>query len=319
MAAAVSAAAAAAAASNRFLTASDLKWAVGGWLFFVAENAVLSENRTAIIDYLGSDETYHAVYGTCSTIATASILYSYRKLRQQQQSSVLAPISRVRLGIAGSVMSVGLILASQTLPKLQIPVELQSTGNSSNGGSENVDTAAAAAVDSEVQPAKSWNLKVRCPFDFTDKKKDDATGSTPAVTGLERITRHPGLWAFGLAAAGNAALQPTAALTVWMLGPALTAWLGGSHTDSRYRRGLGGTMDADYADQTSNIPFAAMLTGRHQQGADSLRVWMTQELKPLNAAVAVAVACTWVATRGRASARGTGGSAALLQFARKAA
>lgn len=275
--------AAAVATSRLVLTLSDLKWAVGGWFFFIAENAVLSENRTAIIDYLGSDETYHAVYGTCSTIATATILYSYRKLKQQKHALAIVPLSGARLGFAGSVMSLGLVLASQSVPKVQIPVEF---------ARETVSTDS-----SNVQaPSKSWNLKVRCPFDFTDKKKDG--DSFVNVTGLDRVSRHPGLWALGLATAGNAALQPTAALAVWMLGPALTAWLGGSHTDSRYRRGLGGTVNVDYDRQTSNIPFAAMLTG--QQEANSMQIWITEEIKPLNAVIAVGVACVWVASRGRA-------------------
>ena len=29
-------------------------------------------------------------------------------------------------------------------------------------------------------------------------------------------------------------------------GPALVAWLGGSHTDSRFRRGMGGTLHPEY-------------------------------------------------------------------------
>ena len=40
-----------------------LKWAAGGWTFFILENAVLSENRTYLIQQLGDDQ-YHAVYGT---------------------------------------------------------------------------------------------------------------------------------------------------------------------------------------------------------------------------------------------------------------
>ena len=49
-----------------------VRWAVGGWTLFVCENAVLSENRTWLIDSMGDDK-YHVFYGTCSTIATVSI------------------------------------------------------------------------------------------------------------------------------------------------------------------------------------------------------------------------------------------------------
>jgi hypothetical protein len=282
------------------IASSDLKWALGGWCLFIAENALLSENRTFIIDALG-DEGYHILYGTCSTIASASIVYSYRKLwlrKNQAVSAVVRPISSFRLGIAGSVMSVGLILASQTAPKIQFPVEL--VGDKWKDDDEDTASDIVPATSVGAAPlSKSWNVRMRCPFDFSDRHKESSEASS--VTGVERISRHAGLWAFGLTAAGNAALQPTTALTLWMMGPALTAWLGGGHTDSRYRRGLGGTLDASYDAQTSNIPFAAMLTGK--QTPDAMQTWLTKELKVTNAAVAIAVACTWVASRGRVSRR----------------
>ena len=59
---------------------SALRWAVGGWSFFIAENLILSENRGRIIEALGDDEretNYHRLYGSFSTAATASILYAY--------------------------------------------------------------------------------------------------------------------------------------------------------------------------------------------------------------------------------------------------
>jgi hypothetical protein len=284
------------------ITSSDLKWALGGWCLFIAENALLSENRTFIIDTLG-DEGYHILYGTCSTIASASIVYSYRKLwllKNQALPTVVRAISPFRLGIAGTVMSVGLILASQTAPKIQFPVELvgDKWKNDDNNTTSDVDPAGSLSA---APLSKSWNVRIRCPFDFSDLHKESSEAEASSVTGVERISRHAGLWAFGLAAAGNAALQPTTALALWMLGPALTAWLGGSHTDSRYRRGLGGTLDASYDAQTSNIPFAAMLTGKQTPGG--LQTWLSEELKATNAVVAIAVACTWVASRGRASRR----------------
>eukprot|EP00429_Kryptoperidinium_foliaceum_P035047 CAMPEP_0176166482 /NCGR_PEP_ID=MMETSP0120_2-20121206/85149_1 /TAXON_ID=160619 /ORGANISM="Kryptoperidinium foliaceum, Strain CCMP 1326" /LENGTH=72 /DNA_ID=CAMNT_0017504031 /DNA_START=12 /DNA_END=227 /DNA_ORIENTATION=+ len=58
-----------------------IRWAAGGWAFFIAENAILSENRTYLIQELG-DDRYHLVYGTLSTIATASIGYSFYSIRK---------------------------------------------------------------------------------------------------------------------------------------------------------------------------------------------------------------------------------------------
>ena len=37
-------------------TGSALRWAVGGWCFFIAENVLLSHNRAAVIEALGDDE-----------------------------------------------------------------------------------------------------------------------------------------------------------------------------------------------------------------------------------------------------------------------
>ena len=52
------------------------RWAVGGWSFFIAENVIISQNRADIIAALGDDakETrYHILYGSCSSLATASM------------------------------------------------------------------------------------------------------------------------------------------------------------------------------------------------------------------------------------------------------
>ena len=46
----------------------------GGWLFFVAENAVLSENRQVFIDRLG-ERGYKSCYGLLSTCSLASVAY----------------------------------------------------------------------------------------------------------------------------------------------------------------------------------------------------------------------------------------------------
>ena len=54
--------------------ASTMRWAVGGWSFFIVENVVLSENRARVIALLGDDEResrYHALYGSLSTAAAA--------------------------------------------------------------------------------------------------------------------------------------------------------------------------------------------------------------------------------------------------------
>lgn len=255
-----------------------VRWAVGGWTLFVVENAVLSENRTWLIRSMG-DENYHAFYGTFSTIATVSIGFSYYKITRKIPKMPLqlrrwkantSPPIITGIG-SWTCMSVGLVMASQAAPTFQIPVSL------SEGPTGSLQ----------------MNVQVRCPFDFNDKRleSDDPFGAR----GLERISRHPGLWSLGLMGMSQSFLAPTIPLQVWWLGPALVAWLGGSHTDSRFRRGMGGTLDPEYERQTSNIPFLAMITGKQNSCWEGLR----KELKPLNATLALAASSLWVLRRMR--------------------
>lgn len=59
---------------------SIVKWVYGGWALFLADNVVLSENRTRLIEVLGSKERYHNLFNTCSTLALGSIAYSFYRL-----------------------------------------------------------------------------------------------------------------------------------------------------------------------------------------------------------------------------------------------
>lgn len=237
-----------------------IRWAVGGWSFFIAENALLSENRTWLIHELG-DDRYHLCYGTLSSIATVSIgyaFYSIRKMKLPTSMTLWNKRPPMTAALGGWLsLSIGFIMASQAIPKLQIPVAV---ANSS--------------------------LQVRCPFDFTDSK-----GEGNSLHGLERITRHPGLWSFGFIGLGQACLSATLPLQLWWCGPAAVAWLGGAHTDSRFQRGLGGTLTPHYEARTSNIPFWALMSGK--QGSGSWQA-LGQEIKPLNAIVAVAASSLWV-------------------------
>lgn len=80
-------------------------------------------------------------------------------------------------------MSLGLIMASQALPKMQIPFMIAQTTPCSS--------------------SSSYKLQVRCPFDFSDKDTIDVE----QVRGLERISQHPGLLSLGLVGMGNAFLH----------------------------------------------------------------------------------------------------------------
>ena len=184
-----------------FVSASRIKlvrWPVFGWSFFVVENAVLSENRTWLIDSMG-DDNYHAFYGTFSTIATVSIGYAYYKITRKIPP-MPAQLRRwkssppIAAGIGSWVcMSVGLVMASQVAPTFQIPV---SFSKDSNG-------------DFQLKP------QVRCPFDFNDKRLD--SNDPFGARGTERISRHPGLWSFGLIGMGQSILSPTIPLQIWWM------------------------------------------------------------------------------------------------------
>ena len=50
-----------------------VKLIVGGWSFFIAENLILSQNRQYVVEKLGSERKYLALYACLSTFACASI------------------------------------------------------------------------------------------------------------------------------------------------------------------------------------------------------------------------------------------------------
>jgi hypothetical protein len=268
----------------------SIRWAAGGWTFFIAENAILSENRTWLIQQLGDDQ-YHLCYGTLSTIASASIGYAYYTIRKAAPLNpqlalwkTAKPPMPVAIG-GWMFLTLGLVMASQVAPKFQIPVAM--VDENANAAS-NADPTVGPSAPSAAAPP-SMKLKVRCPFDFTDKKDPNTT-----LHGLERISRHPGLWSLGLVGLGQSILASSMPQRIWWMGPAAIAWLGGWHTDSRYRRGMGGTLEPGYASQTSNLPFWALISGRQGHGS-----WqaLANELKPLNAAVAIGASTLWVLRR----------------------
>jgi hypothetical protein len=187
----------------------------------------------------------------------------------------------VNMVVSWTATTIGLIVASQALPKFQIPIGLQTTAENGNTNS-------------------SWKLQVRCPFDFADDKQRNGDET---VHGLERMSRHSGLWSLGFIGIGNALLQPSLPLRLWWMGPAAVAWLGGMHTDSRYRRGMGGTLDPWYDSQTSNVPFVAMLSGKQGSVSQAFSDLAFNEIKPLNALMAAGVSTVWVLSRGRARVR----------------
>jgi len=278
------------------IISSPLKWAIGPWALFIFENAVLSENRTSLISFFedsdvadeeirkaSGDSRYHVFYGLCSTSACASILYGYRyKVRNAAPYFPKGVIVGGPRGRAFAIVlqAAGLALFSQTLPKFQIPVEYQNdpTAFSTERGTDKW------AEETEKPPALKFSI--RCPFDFADSTK--ISGDEDMPSGVDRITRHPGLWSMAMFSAGHAFTVSTLSIPQFsfFLMPVAVALFGGAHTDSRFRRGMGGTLGVKYDERTSNVPFFGLL----KQSMDSpapLFNKLVDETKVLNAAIAI--------------------------------
>ena len=270
-----------------------MRWAVGGWSFFIVENVVLSHNRSTIIELLEDDEResrYHALYGTISTVATASIGYAYLfKVRGAApllwSLSSTPPLWRLALGFG--LQAAGVAAMAQSLPRLQSPVTTA------------VEPPPAASH--QPQPPQATALRAQCPFDFAEAGAAhgaDADGSGPR--GLARVTRHPGFWSLAAVCLGAAVSVPSVPQAAWLTMPTAVALIGGAHADYRHRRGLGRTLPPELDAATSNVPFVAMLLGAQQGGSAAAAFSaLADEVKGSNAAAGVAVSLLWTLRRVR--------------------
>lgn len=242
-----------------------------------------------------------------------SVAYGYRYKVRGQGPFAFNPAAGGRaspaaLAASFALQALALGMVSQSAPKLQIPVHLVDGSRSADSSA----TATAAAAGPAAKSAGGSQWKVRCPFDFSDSKTQTGVPKgtkqqADQLAGLDRITRHPGLWSFGLLGLGNALLVPSIPTRIWLSMPAMVALIGGSHTDSRHRRGMGGELCKEVDEVTSNVPFLAMLMGRQEGGALQSFQALGDEVKVLNAALAAGGAALWVARRGR------GGGAATIR------
>ena len=217
-----------------------VKWVVGGWTAFFAENIILSENRTAIIDAFGEDG-YMAGYSTLSTLSMGSVFLGYYKHAKWRPARL--PLKYLGVGMR----MLGAAAVAQSLPPLR-----------------NFNTGSGAG------------MKAFCPMDLQWSK--NAEGKE--VYGFKRITRHPQLWGcavFGMGTAIGSVCPVTRAVA---LGFTPCALIMGAHIDSRYSRGIGGTMSEEVKTTTSLIPFYAVATGDQ----DLAQAW--DEAKQTNAIAA---------------------------------
>jgi uncharacterized membrane protein len=82
------------------------------------------------------------------------------------------------------------------------------------------------------------------------------------ITGITRVTRHPGLWAFALWAVAHMLANGDVATLLLAGAVLLTALNGMRSIDRKNRRRLGQAYVA-FEHQTSIVPFAAILQGRN--------------------------------------------------------
>ena len=268
---------------------SVMRWAVGGWSFFIVENVVLSQNRSTIIELLEDDEResrYHALYGTISTAACASIGYAYLfKVRGAEpllwSLSATPPLWRLALGFG--LQALGLAAMAQSLPKLQSPV---------------TTVAAPPPAANQQQQQQATAMRAQCPFDFAEAGDARGVGADESgPRGLARVTRHPGFWSLGAVCLGAAVAVPSVPQAAWLAMPTAVALIGGAHADYRHRRGLGKTLPPELDAATSNVPFVAMLLGAQAGSAGAAFSALADEVKGSNAVAGVAVALVWTLRR----------------------
>jgi uncharacterized membrane protein len=102
------------------------------------------------------------------------------------------------------------------------------------------------------------------------------------AAGIVRITRHPFLWGVALWAAVHLVINGDLASTL-LFGSLLLLAVGGTASIDRKRRRAFGEHWARFANATSNVPFAAVATGRNQLGAALREIGL---LRPL---IAIAI------------------------------
>lgn len=260
-----------------------------GWSIFLAENIILSENRTAIIETVG-DKNYHRLYNTLSLSSTCLILYGYvRHGRNKGPTHKLwNPAARPVKLAAFSLRAAGLIGISQQLPKVKNPFTQVTSSSASSSASTNqkewISQGSSEYTKGHLQNSdpkpKGAASTSGCPIDF-QFGKDRKPGE---IWGMKRITRHPQLFSLGLTCISfTLASSYYSHLVFWSM-PLLFAFVGGAHQDSRYRRGMGGYLSREQESLSSLIPFQALLQGK-QKWSD-----LAADLKEMNAILAIGLA-----------------------------
>lgn len=113
----------------------------------------------------------------------------------------------------------------------------------------------------------------------TSVKQEGVLQREDAVKGMLRITRHPFLWGVAIWAIGHLIVNGDRA-GMTLFGTMLVLAVAGTVSiDAKRRRALGAAWEP-FAQQTSNIPFAAILAGRQSLRLGEIGLW-----RPLAAVV----------------------------------
>ncbi|MDE2487938.1 MAG: NnrU family protein [Alphaproteobacteria bacterium] len=106
----------------------------------------------------------------------------------------------------------------------------------------------------------------------TSVRQEGQLERVDAVKGMLRITRHPFLWGVAIWAAGHLMVNGDAASIVLFGSLLALALFGTASIDAKRRRKLGKTWEA-FAAQTSNLPFAAIASGRQRFSLGEIGWW----------------------------------------------
>ena len=106
----------------------------------------------------------------------------------------------------------------------------------------------------------------------TSVRQEGALDRPDVASGMLRISRHPFLWGVALWAAGHLLVNGDRASLVLFGSMLVLALFGTASIDAKRKRALGEKWDA-FAAQTSNIPFAAILSGRQSLKVGEIGWW----------------------------------------------
>lgn len=261
-----------------------VKWIGFGWIGFITENVIISDNREWIISNYGNNN-YHMAYSLLSTLTSGSILYGYIRYGRGQGPKLPVP-SPLRNAASFAFTTLGLVGLSQYIPLIRMPY----TYGTEEKVDDDVNANSNGMRRSKLQappPASSESKVWRCPMDFRPK---DAKVTEDGIQGMDRVTRHGMFWSLASVAMGKALSTVFLPEAVMFSFPMAFAYIGGAHQDQRFLRGSGGTLSQEKYNKTCNVPFYSLITG--QQSWSTL----SSEIKYSNMYAALA-ASTLIALR----------------------